>query len=106
MQNVSLVQVRGKVRHTFKTLFHVICSVLFYCFFFLCAGCTLHIIHNAAKKAATELPPVETVLVDIYFYFNKSAERQRRFKGTQELYGDEAKKLVKHVSTRWLSMGR
>lgn len=73
---------------------------------FLC-GCTLHVVHNAARKAAGEIPaPVETFLVDVFYYFNKSADRQQRFKGTQALYDVEQRKVLKHVCTRWLSIGR
>lgn len=59
------------------------------------SGCTLHTVHNAAKKASKELPPVESVLIDIYYYFDKSTDRQNRFKGTQELYDVDQKRMHK-----------
>lgn len=70
------------------------------------AGCTLHLIHIAAKKAATALPPVDDALIDIYYYFQKSETRKRDFKGTQKIYDTDQKKMLKHVCTRWLSIGR
>ncbi|KAL3831791.1 hypothetical protein ACJMK2_023495 [Sinanodonta woodiana] len=70
------------------------------------AGCTLHIVHNAAKKAAGHLPNLDEVLLDVYHYFNKSSSRQDRFKGDQELCGLEEKRMLKHVCTRWLSITR
>ncbi|XP_021346237.1 uncharacterized protein LOC110445779 [Mizuhopecten yessoensis] len=71
------------------------------------AGCTLHLVHIAAKKAAAAaLPPVDDILVDIYYFFHKSDKRRSAFKGTQALYDLEQKKMLKHVCTRWLSIGR
>jgi len=71
------------------------------------AGCTLHIVHNAAKKASnTALPPVEDVLIDIFYYFKKSVNRQTRFKGAQDLCDTDQKIMLKHGCTRWLSVGR
>jgi len=68
--------------------------------------CTLHMVHNAAKTAATHMPPITTILIDIYYYFDKSSDRQQRFKGVQGMYDVEQQKILKHVCTRWLSVGR
>ncbi|XP_070186115.1 zinc finger BED domain-containing protein 5-like [Littorina saxatilis] len=70
------------------------------------AGCCLHLVHIAAKKGAALLPPVEDILVDIFYYFNKSVNRQTELKGLQELYDVEQRKMLKHGCTRWLSIGR
>lgn len=70
------------------------------------SGCALHLIHIAAKKAAAFLPPFEDILTDIYYYFNKSVNRKEAFKGTQAVFNVSQKKLLKHVPTRWLSIGR
>eukprot|EP00745_Piridium_sociabile_P015859 TRINITY_DN23683_c0_g2_i1.p1 TRINITY_DN23683_c0_g2~~TRINITY_DN23683_c0_g2_i1.p1 ORF type:complete len:488 (+),score=133.55 TRINITY_DN23683_c0_g2_i1:473-1936(+) len=70
------------------------------------SGCTLHMVHNGAKQAAKVLPPIESALTDIYYYFDKSCDRKARFKGTQELYDVELRKILKHGCTRWLSIGR
>ena len=50
------------------------------------SGCCLHMVHNCGKKAAANLPPMETALIDIFYYFNKSSDWKQRFKGTQEVY--------------------
>jgi len=70
------------------------------------AGCTLHLIHISAKKAAEVLPPVDDVLIDIYYYFGKSETRKRDFKGSQDIFDREQKKMLKHVCTTWLSISR
>ena len=70
------------------------------------AGCCLHLVHIAAEKGAVCLPGVEDVLVDIFHYFKKSAKRQCEFANMQELFDVEQKRMLKHVCTRWLSIGR
>ena len=69
-------------------------------------GCTLHTIHNAARKAAKQLPAFEEVLVDIFHYFKKSSYWLDRFKGDQEMCGLDQKMMLKHVCTHWLSISR
>ena len=67
----------------------------------------LHLAHIAAEKGAGQLPvSASDLLTDIYFYLNKSSLRQDRLKAFQELYGLETKKILKHVCTIWLSIGR
>lgn len=56
------------------------------------AGCTLHIVHNAAKKVATHMPPFEAVFVDIFHFFDNSCERKGRFQQMQALFDVEHKK--------------
>lgn len=70
------------------------------------SGCVLHLIHISAKKAADALPAIDDVLIDIYYFFNKSDTRKQAFKGSQDLYDLEQKRMLKHVCTRWLSIGR
>ena len=70
------------------------------------AGCTLHLIHIAARHGANCLPNVDELLIDIHYYFNKSDKRKKEFRGTQDLYSKDQKKMLKHVCTRWLSIGR
>ncbi|XP_021376724.1 uncharacterized protein LOC110465317 [Mizuhopecten yessoensis] len=70
------------------------------------SGCPLHLVHIAARKAAEALSAIDEVLVDIYYYFNKSDKRKSEFRGTQSLYDVDQKKMLKHVCTRWLSIGR
>ena len=68
-------------------------------------GCPCHLIHLAAEKAAAQLPvPIEELLVDVFFYLDKSSKRKQGLKEFQDLCGVEMRKIVKHVSTRWLSL--
>ena len=73
----------------------------------LLSGCTLHLVHLAAEKAAHQLEynPAD-LLIDIYYYLNKSSVRQGNLKMWQAYYGKEQRSFLKHVSTRWLSIGR
>lgn len=70
------------------------------------SGCTLHLIHIAAKHGAACLPPFEDILIEVYFYFKKSTNRQVQFQNLQELCGVDQLKMLKHGCTRWLSIGR
>lgn len=70
------------------------------------AGCPLHLVHIAARKAVECLPPVDEILVDVYYYFNKSDKRKSGFQGTQQLNDVDQRKILKHVCTRWLSINR
>ena len=70
------------------------------------AACTLHLVHIAAKKGVACLPPVEEILIDIYYYFKKSTLRQANLKEYQELYDVEQEAMLKHGCTRWLSIAR
>ena len=70
------------------------------------AGCCLHLVHLAARKGAACLPSAEDVLVDIFYFFQKSAIRQYELKQLQTLYDVEQRKMLKHVCTRWLSIHR
>ena len=70
--------------------------------------CPCHLIHLAAQKAYNELhfkTKADEVLVDIYYYLDKSAKRLQKLKEFQTLSGVNQKKILKHVSTRWLSLG-
>lgn len=66
-------------------------------------GCPCHMVHNTACKAsesfaATTGFDVEDMLVDIYYWFDKSTKRKN------ELSNLQYRQVVKHVSTRWLSL--
>ena len=70
--------------------------------------CPCHLIHLSAQKALNELhfkTRVDEVLVDIYYYMDKSAKRLQKLKEFQTLSGVNQRKILKHVSTRWLSLG-
>lgn len=70
-------------------------------------GCSCHLLNLAAEKGADSLPfQVGELLVDIYYYLQKSSKRKDRLKVLQQLHETEIKKILKHVSTRWLSVGK
>ena len=69
------------------------------------SGCPCHLLHRAAQMAASQLPfNIDEVLVDLYYYFDKSSKRL----ASLELLQEEVKnqKILKHVQTRWLSVGK
>ena len=69
------------------------------------AGCTLHLVHIAAEKGADSLSvPVSEILVDVFYYFQKSSTRKHRLAQFEERHDVEQQKMVKHVSPRWLDI--
>lgn len=70
------------------------------------SGCCLHLVHLAAKKGASCLPLIDDILVDIFYYFKKSVNRQTELKHLQALYDVDQRKMLKHVCTHWLSISR
>ncbi|GFN78517.1 Zinc finger bed domain-containing protein 5 [Plakobranchus ocellatus] len=71
------------------------------------SGCVCHLIHIAAEKAAACLPlNVDQLLIDTYYYLDKSSKRLAAFKAFQVLHELKDNKILKHVSTRWLSIRR
>lgn len=70
------------------------------------AGCSLHLIHIGAQKAADCLPPIQETLVDIYYYFQKSDKRRSALVGLQVMFNVDQRKMLKYGSTRWLSIGK
>jgi hypothetical protein len=70
-------------------------------------GCSCHLLNLAAEKGASCLSlNVDELLIDIYYYLQKSSKRKEKLKVFQELHNSETKKILKHVCTRWLSLGR
>ena len=68
-------------------------------------GCTCHLIHLAAGKAADKLPlGIDDLLLDIYHYLDKSHKRQKLLSDFQELCGTDTLAILKHCATRWLSL--
>lgn len=69
------------------------------------SGCPCHLLHRAAEKAASELPfNIDEILVDVYYYFEHSSKRLAALESFQEEVLHH--KILKHVSTRWLSIRR
>ncbi|KFM77998.1 hypothetical protein X975_25813, partial [Stegodyphus mimosarum] len=70
-------------------------------------GCPCHLINLAAENAAAALPlNIDQLLIDAFFYLEKSVKRKENLKNFQELCSGETRKILKHVCTRWLSLGR
>lgn len=69
-------------------------------------GCACHLIHLAAKKATSKLASVdiEEFLVKLYYYLDKSSKRKNCFKLCQAVCDSKPHKILKYVSTRWLSL--
>ena len=71
------------------------------------SGCSCHLLHIAAQKGTSCLPVnVEEALVDIYYFLKYSTKRKTELKEIQKLCGEKNLKVLKHVPTRWLSMGK
>ena len=69
-------------------------------------GCPCHLIHLVAQWAASQLPVyIEDLLVDIYYYLEKSTKHHQELKKCQLLCDAATQKILKHVSTRSLSLG-
>ena len=69
------------------------------------SSCVCHLIHIAAEKGAASLPfNIGQLLVDVYYYLDKSSKRQGDLKCFQLLHNMKETKILKHVATRWLSI--
>ena len=69
-------------------------------------GCPCHLIHLAAEKAAKTLPyQFDEILVDLFYYLEKSANRKQELTNFQNMCDTDTERILKHVCTRWLSMG-
>ena len=72
-------------------------------------GCPCHILHNTVNKGA-EMFMLESgfevmdMLVDIFCWFDKSSKRKVELEEFCSFCGQEYRKIIKHVSTRWLSL--
>ena len=72
-------------------------------------GCPCHILHNAAQKAAESFAgccgfDVEELVIDLYYWFEKSTKRKNKLRSYCTFCDQEYREIVKHVSTRWLSL--
>lgn len=70
-------------------------------------GCLCHLLNLAAQKSADALPFLfDDLLIDIYYYLEKSTKRKEGLKDFQDLCEVETHKILKHCCTRWLSLGK
>ncbi|KAJ8033410.1 hypothetical protein HOLleu_23642 [Holothuria leucospilota] len=71
------------------------------------AGSPCHLMHLAAQKGGKCLQyQIDELLVDIWYYIDKSQLRHQAIINIQQEHGIEVRKILKHVSTRWLSLGK
>ena len=70
-------------------------------------GCVCHL-SNLCLLAGVKVLPIDTddFFVDLFYYFEKSAKRREEFREFQEFTGTKELKIIKHCSTRWLSLDR
>ena len=67
-------------------------------------GCPYHLAPLCAGKRAKELSVnVEDFVIDLYDHFRRSAKRKTQLREYMEFNNNAVKKIIKHVSTRWLS---
>ena len=82
-------------------MFKVIKKLLIY------IGCPCHLVHLCAGKGAKELSVnVEDFVIDFYYHFRRSAKRKAKLREYMEFNKNDVRKNIKHVSTRWLSLGK
>ncbi len=72
-------------------------------------GCPCHIFHNAAQKGAEKFSilsgfDVEEFTVDLFYWFDKSTKRKNLLQEYCQFCDHSYRAVVKHVSTRWLSL--
>ena len=72
-------------------------------------GCPCHIVHNAAQKGAEQFSAmsgfdVEEFVVDLFYWFDKSTKRKNLLQEYCQFCDHSYRAIVKHVSTRWLSL--
>ena len=70
-------------------------------------GCPCHLINIAAQNAAKMLPvSIDSLLIDLFYCMEGSVNRKQRLTELQIECGEEVRKILKHVCTRWLSLGQ
>lgn len=68
-------------------------------------GCVSHITNLCANSLVKALHyPVEDLLIDTYYFFRGSSNRREEYKEFQIFTGVDIEEILKHVSTRWLSL--
>ena len=72
-------------------------------------GCPCHQIHNTAAKTADAFHEitqfdVEDMLIDIFYWFEKSIKRKNELVEFCTFCGVQYRDIIKHVSVRWLSL--
>ena len=69
-------------------------------------GCPNNLLALAGQNAANTLPiDAEELLIYIFYHLDKSVKRKQTFKEFQQLHNVASHKILKHMHTRWLSLG-
>ena len=67
-------------------------------------GCPSHLVNICAKAAYKELTyNPELLVIDIYYYFEKSSKRREDLKEFKDFCNVAQQRVMKHCPTRWLS---
>ena len=69
-------------------------------------GCPCHLVHLAAEKASRQLQMSIDDLIDLFYYMDKSSKCVLKLKECQIQCDTKAHKILKHATTRWLSLGQ
>jgi hypothetical protein len=74
-------------------------------------GCPCHLAHIAASNANDAFVEIcginiEDLLIDLYYWFEKSTKRKGVLVEYMEFCDQDCMKVLKHSSTRWLSLER
>ncbi|KAL2102048.1 hypothetical protein ACEWY4_003809 [Coilia grayii] len=68
-------------------------------------NCHAHIVHNTVKHALDQLTvDVENVVLKVYSFFSTSAKRRESLKEFCRFCDVEFQEILRHVTTRWLSL--
>ena len=72
-------------------------------------GCPCHLVHIAASNANDAFSEivginVEDIVIDLFYWFDKSTKRKGDLVEYMEFCDTEYAKILKHTSTRWLSL--
>ena len=68
-------------------------------------GCVCHLANLSLLAGVKTLPvDVDDFLVDLFYFFDKSTKRKEEFHEFEEFTGTKELKIIKHCSTRWLSL--
>ncbi|XP_071033143.1 uncharacterized protein [Parasteatoda tepidariorum] len=67
--------------------------------------CNLHIVHNAFAKGLDGFgADVESLLIDLYYFFKRSAAQSENLANIQSRFEFPEHVLLRHVESRWLTL--
>ena len=71
--------------------------------------CPCHIVHNTSAAAASAFScttgfEVEDMMVNLYYWFDYSTKQKNKLAEYADFCDQEYRQIVKHMSTRWLSL--